>query len=68
MNADLEILDSEPPPSSTNVTTVTGNKTSNVKLENELNDLQERLNHVERQLKLKTSEANRLKKKVGELE
>ena len=31
-------------------------------------DLQERLNHVERQLKLKTSEAARHKKKTHELE
>ena len=39
-----------------------------VDVESELNDLQERLNHVERQLKLKTSETARLKKKVNELE
>ena len=37
-------------------------------LESEVQDLQERLNYVERQLKLKTSEATRLKKKTHELE
>ena len=37
-------------------------------LENEVNDLQERLNYLERQLKIKTQEANRFKKQVNELE